>query len=110
MKGFFKVIFNTGRLGAIRHLIARKNMQIRAEKEKFQEEKAVNSILTAYVFYIASRVGILRIPKAEISATLGKCSVIAYSDGDDYVIELKEHGVSGEGDADGKAGKLQEMV
>lgn len=110
MKNLFKVIFKIKKFGAMRHLLSRKNIQIRAEREKYQAERAANSILTAYIFYLASQCGIIRIPKAEISAVLGKYAVVAYSDGDDYVIELKDGAILGEGDTGGKAGSLQTLV
>ena len=106
MKKIFKLIFNIKKIGAIRHLLGRKNMQIRAEREKYQAEKAVNSILTAYIFYLAAQYGVIRIPKVEISEALGKYTVAAYSDGDDYVIELKGVAECGEGDLRGKAGSI----
>ena len=106
MKRFFKMLFNTRRFGAIRHLIDRKNMQIRAEREKYQAERAVNSILTAYIFYLASKYGTLRIPRAEISSALGRHTVIAYSDGDDYVINVRDIVDSEEVDARGEAGDI----
>ena len=106
MKKVFNVIFNIRKFGAIRHLINRKNMQICAEREKFQAEKAANSILSAYVFYLASKYGIVRIPKAEISEAIGKHTVVAYSDGEDYVIGLKDIAASKEGGARGKTGDI----
>ena len=105
----FKKI-KTKKIGAIRRLIARKNIQIRAEREKYQAERAANSILTAYILYLASQTGVIRIPRAEVSAALGKYSVTAYSEGDDYVIELKAADHDGEGELCGKAGNLQGMV
>ena len=102
--GYFK------RLCAFRHVLKRKNVQIRCEREKYRAEKAMNSILTAYVFYLAARYGNLRIPKAEISDLLGKGEVLAYSDGENYVIEVKNSGASGEEETGGETGKISRVV
>lgn len=97
------------RLCALRHVLKRKNIQIRYEREKYRAEKAMNSILTAYVFYLAAKYGNLRIPKAEISALLGKSDVLAYSDGDYYVIKVKNSIGSGEGETSGETGKISRV-
>ena len=113
MKKIIKAIlnvFNIRKVGAIRHVLKRKNAQIRAEREKYQAEKAANSILVAYIFYLVSQCGVIRIPKAEVSAALGKYEACAYSDGGDYVIELKNAAEAGEGATCGKAGSIQPLV
>lgn len=111
MKKIIRAMINhLKRFGALRYVLKQKNMQICAEREKYQAERAANSILTAYVFYLASQHGVVRIPKAEISALLGKCDAHAYSDGDDYVIEVKISADSGEEATCGKTRNVQGLV
>ena len=113
MKNFIKMItrvFSFKKLDTLRRILKRKNAQIRLEREKYVAEKAINSILTSYIFYLAGKCGVIRIPKSEISSALGKYSVTAFSDGNDYVIEVCTCAADGEGDERGKAGRIRTVV
>ena len=74
----------------LRHLLKSKNSQIKKAMEIADAKSLENRILSAYIALIASRYGIIRIPKKEISDTLGRFGVLASSVGDDYVIEVFE--------------------
>lgn len=81
-------MFNS--MKAIRGILKRKNLQIRAEREKLEAERTANAILSAYIALLVSRRGVIKIPKKEISEALGRFSASAVSSGDDYVIEVGE--------------------
>lgn len=111
MKNIIKaIIVYLKKLVALRHILKQKNLQILSEREKYQAEKAANSILSAYVFYLASERGVIRVPKAVVSDLLGKCEVIAYSEGGDYVIEAKRSVSFGKVETSGKAGQISGLV
>ena len=99
-------MFNS--MKAIRGILKRKNMQIRAEREKLEAERATNVILSAYIALLVSKRGSVRIPKKEVSEALGRFVTCASSCGDDYVIEVGEipGGADGRGNCVGKAGRV----
>ena len=81
----------------IRGIMKRKNLQLRAEREKYEAERAANVILSAYLALLVSRHGAVRVPKKEISGALGRFMARASVSGDDYVIEVGEVGAVGRG-------------
>ena len=99
-------MFNS--MKAIRGILKRKNLQIRAEREKLEAERAANVILSAYIALLVSRRGTVRIPKKEISEALGRFTACAVSSGDDYVIEVGElpQKAQKRGSGIGKTGKI----
>lgn len=99
-------MFNS--MKAIRGILKRKNMQLKAEREKLEAERAANVILSAYIALLVSRRGSVRIPKKEISDALGRFVACASSSGDDYVIEVGELSTSarGRGKDVGKTGNV----
>lgn len=78
----------------LRYILKSKNSQIKKAMEQARATSCENRILSAYIALIASRYGVIRIPKKEISDTLGRFGVLASSDGEDYVIEVFELGGS----------------
>ena len=79
-----------GKLLSIRDVLKNKNMQIKAEREKYEAERMANVILSAYIALLVAEHGAVRIPKKEISDALGRYIVRSSSSGDDYVIEVSE--------------------
>ena len=74
----------------LKYILKSKNSQIKKAMEAARASSCENRILSAYIALIASRYGVIRIPKKEISETLGRFGVLASSDGEDYVIEVFE--------------------
>ena len=92
----------------IRSILKRKNAQIRAEREKYIAEMAVNVILAAYLTLLVSKQGTVRLPRKEVREALGKFHVSFSASGEDYIIEAAELPMSarGKGALGGKTWKI----
>ena len=75
---------------AIRGVLRRKNVQIRAEREKFLAERETNKILSAYIALLASGQEALRISKADVREALNSYGTDGSSDKDCYIIKVKK--------------------
>ena len=75
---------------ALKYLLKSKNSQIKTALDRAEAVSCENRILSAYIAFIASRYGVVRIPKKDISEALGRFGIITSSDKDDYIIEVFE--------------------
>lgn len=74
----------------LRYYLKSKNSRIKKAIEAAEAAKCENRILSAYIALIASKYGVIKIPKKEISEVLGHFGVLASSDADNYIIEVFE--------------------
>lgn len=97
-----------GNIKAVREILKIKNSQIKEERKKYEAEKAANVILSAYIAFLVSKHGKVRIPKKEISEALYKYFVSVSASGGDYVIEVGElpEGTRGKGAICGQTRKI----
>ena len=81
-------MFNFRKL--LRYYLKSKNSRIKKAIEAAEAAKCENRILSVYIALIASKYGVIKIPKKEISEALGRYGVLTSSDGDNYIIEVFE--------------------
>lgn len=67
-----------------------KNREISNEREKVREKEITNLIISAYLSLLVEDRGSFRVSKEEVSRALGNLVTVATSDGDHYVITVKE--------------------
>ena len=75
------------RLGIIGNLLRYKNRQIKFARERAILGEEVNKILATYLALLVSKEEI-RVPCAEISASLGKYQAVVSREGEDYLIKV----------------------
>lgn len=77
-------------LKTLRGLLKHKNAQIRKEREMLLAANETNKILSAYILLLASRQKVIKVSKADIAAVLNHYVADVSSDGDNYIVEIKE--------------------
>ncbi len=75
---------------ALRGILKRRNKLIREQKQRAEAAECANRILTAYIAVLVGDKGTLLIPKIRVSSVLGKFYSEVASDGENYVITIKE--------------------
>lgn len=70
-------------------LIARKNRQIRLERERCRALEQTNTVLSAYVGLLVARCGGVAIPKSLVSKALGCYKLSVSTQGDCYTVSVQ---------------------
>lgn len=75
-------------------LLARKNKQIRSEREKNRALEETNKILCAYVGLLVEKCGGVKIPKSLLADSIGGFNVSVGQSDDCYLISVESQGKS----------------
>ncbi len=76
----------------IRQILKNKNALIRADRQRLEAAEHANRILSAYIAVLADREGYVKISRLSVRSALGKYKTEISSDGEFYIITVKDIG------------------